>query len=598
LLSCVNANDYDGFIPITEAECTAIYGVWVKVPSLQSQFPGSNIQAPNCTQAPWSRDNHLGNGLSDQHPDGFPVGFNWTIPTGYNGQSCVFRIRYNISTSETHDNNGDYASPTSVEVGTIDAKQNATFYKLPSNIAADPNNNDNDPLEYHYPAALDVWTKYKLVQTDMQDNFDPHLWVNDNPLGLKDNNGDYEGGYTSRGYVLSNYPVVDIFGSLLGTYKLRLALAIDTSQFGRTFQDRTHTFSIQPRPSYIPSSATIWNLGVRGKRGNIVEVYPGVEYDFTFNSLHVAQGDFIHFQWTGSNTNPNNNAGQGTQGTDRSNIILLRSHPITQDSAANNMAPFSGHTGSWKQSYPDRIDSQYDFVGFSTEQRRNLARNGIYTPIVNIGPYQVNANPGMMYNYVSTRNHAFTNRDEKAQIVVLPPKDPSYTKVDSAAMVSQLVTPDGNAWVRYYPDPTGFTTGAQLWLDTDDQGRVVINPPIFDVVPGQKLMLDMRYDHGQNIQVHIPYILQSDFSDFSYYQTLTTSYNGGIASASITRGGYYVCDVQPNIGAVVGIVVGVLAFAAICVFVFLQIRKRFRYGAKKTEMMSTEMGPTSTAQSV
>jgi len=326
---------------------------------------------------------------------------------------------------------------------------------------------------------------------------------------------------------------------------------------------------------------------VRGKRGNIVQVYPGVEYDFTFNQLHVQQGDFVHFQWTGSNTNPNNNAGQGTQGTDRSNMILLKNNPMTQNAAANAMQPFPGHTGSWKQTYPERIDTS-DFMGMSLEQRRNLARNGIYTPIVNIGPYQVNANPGGVYNYVGSRNHAFTNRDQKAQIVVTPNAAGSYQQVDTTNLFTQMQTPDGDAWVRYYPDPTGFTTGAQIWLDRDDQGRVVIHPPLFDVAGGQKLMLDMRYDNGQNILLHVPYILQSDYSDFSYYNSLTTSYNGGIASAAITRGGYYVVDVQPNVGAVVGMVIAIVALAAGAGFVYFQIRKRFRYGTKKTELMTTE----------
>jgi len=441
-----------------------------------------------------------------------------------------------------------------------------------------------------FPSKADVWTKYGLQMSDMAENFNPTLWMADNPIALRSTSGN-AGGYSSRGYVLSDYPLVNIFGPLLSA-KLRLALAIDTSQFGRTFQDRTHTFSIVPKPSFIPASANIWNLGVRGKRGNIVQTYPGVEYDFSFNSLHVTEGDFVHFQWTGSNTNPNNNAGQGTQGTDRSNMIELRSNPITQDAAANNMQPFPGHIGAWKQSYPQRID-EGDYVGFNLDQRRNLARNGIYTPIVNMGPYQIQAPAGNIYNYISTRNNAFTNRDQKAQIVVTPAAA-AYQKIDTTNMFHQMSTPDGNAWVRYYPDPTGFTTGAQIWMDTDDQGRVVIHPPIFDVAPGQKLMLDMRYDNGQNIAVHVPYILQSDYSDFSYYQSLTTAYNGGIASAAITRGGYYVVDVQPNVGAVVGIVIGCVALVAGSLFVYFQIRKRFRYGAKKTELIGGETSPSTT----
>jgi hypothetical protein len=256
---------------------------------------------------------------------------------------------------------------------------------------------------------------------------------------------DYDPFYTDSEYDGDDFfpenPTVDIGANMIG-----LKLAINTNQFGRTFQDRSHIFYIVDRPAGIDEDAEVWNLNVRGKRGNIVQTYPSVEYDFQPNRLHIPEGTFIHLQWTGSNTHNNGNpggdgqtgdAGEGTGGTDRNNFVQLddisQNWPIPLDVEQYEDNIFAGAEQCWYlngavigQANPaDRrwIDCA------TTVATSGLYRDHVNDQYTNFNPTLDNAYASLIggvvfqpaagtYNYMCTRNNNFSNRSQKGTLIV------------------------------------------------------------------------------------------------------------------------------------------------------------------------------------
>lgn len=73
-------------------------------------------------------------------------------------------------------------------------------------------------------------------------------------------------------------------------------------------------------------------------------------------------------RWTGSNTNPNNNDGQGRAGTDRSNVVLLH-----EQNYAEGMVKTETF-GHWGNNYPENLDTtNTSFLGLSRADRQALA---------------------------------------------------------------------------------------------------------------------------------------------------------------------------------------------------------------------------------
>uniref|UniRef100_A0A7M5TSE9 Protein DD3-3 n=1 Tax=Clytia hemisphaerica TaxID=252671 RepID=A0A7M5TSE9_9CNID len=313
------------------------------------------LTEPECLKAPWSRQNHLGNG---RDTNAEANRYEWTLPhfphlNANERRAFVFRIRYNIST----------------------------------------------------------------------DDYDPY-----------NTNSSSNGGEGVS--PVTNNPLVDV-----GSHS-PLQLAINTAQFGRTFQDRSHLSFFTPRPKGI--KGVIHNLNVRGKRGNIVQTFPAVEYDFMPTVSNISQPNYVHIQWTGSNSHNNGNpggdgqtgdAGQGTGGTDRNNILGLTKKNDNfpqlmedENNICHHMEVVWQRTNGlandkmkWRDICVKLGSSGY--YDCKTGCTNSLDRKAKMDNLLNNAPASFSGmlvrfkKKGTFY-FLCTRNNNFTNRSQKGEIIV------------------------------------------------------------------------------------------------------------------------------------------------------------------------------------
>jgi len=365
-----------GLIPINQADCTrAGRGVWV------TGTTNCNNVAPECKVGSFPRDNHLGN-VAPVDASGTLIAdkfqpetahYLWTVPDNLNNMRCVLRMRYNMSTS-------DYASATySLESGRvgvgIDSSRNC------ENVRTADGTNVDDLSQ----SVSDAQCIANLL--------------------------------TDATRPLTNRPYVDVFGGGAS----RLSIAINTNQAGRTFQDRSYVFDVRA----APVGGKIWNLNVRGRRGNIVQAYPAVEYDFVPTRLEVKQGEYIHMQIHGSNYNEAKNAnnGEGWQFADRHNIVQYVDPAHNVPSPRSQISMFPDLNVAQRWALLDQENCKVYKNGDTNEQN---ARNNCGK--LNSAPERFPPNPadGLMmvsqaagtYYYGSTRNNNFSNRSQKASLIV------------------------------------------------------------------------------------------------------------------------------------------------------------------------------------
>ncbi|XP_022106441.1 protein DD3-3-like isoform X1 [Acanthaster planci] len=280
----------------------------------------------------------------------------------------------------------------------------------------------------YFPSGNDQRCVMRLRYNITTDDYDP---INTDAS----QNQDINAGVLSP---IQQNPYVDI-----GADRLALRLAINTAQYGRTFQDRSHAFLIRQRPN-VPdmAAAKIYNLNVRGKRGNIVQVYPAVEYDFIPNDLEINEGDLVHMQWTGSNTHNNNapggdgqtgDAGEGRGGTDRSNIVQIQDRldnfpmPFEQTTMWTgaqvrwmytgnaNIAPMDLAVNAGSSGYYQCMEAAT--CRGESVQNKNKLNNQLNNAPASYEGALVQFAKGE-YFYMGSRNNNFSNRSQKGRLMI------------------------------------------------------------------------------------------------------------------------------------------------------------------------------------
>ena len=208
-----------------------------------------------------------------------------------------------------------------------------------------------------------------------------------------------------------------------------LRLAINTAQYSRVFEDRSYTFNIINRPTQLRNSV-IHNVNVQGKRGNIAQVRNCIEYDFVPNNLSITKGDYIHFQWIGSDYNPHGNDGEGRAGTDRSNLVEVSSlFYNTFDTNTNTHTSYNlldNYNSYVLASLNQPIENDtlcYTYDELYNENKRNDEESIKNCALLNYAKVYFNLQPVRVnktgkYFLMSSRNNNFSNRRQMLQINV------------------------------------------------------------------------------------------------------------------------------------------------------------------------------------
>jgi len=448
--------------PINQQECQANGGTWRNTGNF-------GMDAPTCHVHAASRQNHLGN--SDPLPNE-PSELDTKDVGGGSASTYIFSMP---SVSSLNGAAHPYLTNTNIydSASTVcaNADECTCILRVRYNISTADYNSVG---AYTGSAFTDSAINCEGVQQGNQEN------VDDAATGANGNENCYNT-LENGNRPLYNRPYVQAFNS----DEAKLSIALNTDQSGRTFQDRTHVFKVAKRPSGV-GGTTIWNVNTRGRRGNIVQSYPAVEYGFYPSMVTAAQGDLMHFQFHGSDFNAarNPNNGEGWQYSDRSNLVQMES--------ANYQFPMDWSTGSNK--FFDGYDQALEFA--LLDSKANLNAENEDCEEFEAGDDNENNDPqncgklnyasatwqpsskttgsgatGLIgvnhdrekYYFVSTRNNNFSNRSQKFMIQVTGLKDWEIAVISISAVMAVLAPIGGFLFWAMYMKQMSFNDACMTY---------------------------------------------------------------------------------------------------------------------------------------
>jgi hypothetical protein len=293
----------------------------------------------------------------------------------------------------------------------------------------------------------------------------------------------------------------------------------------------------------------------------------------------------LHIQWTGSS--PQGGEGAGNNG-DRSNLVMLGNRVYSEGGQELNTSPALGQAG---RAYPGYINDTTLgplFGGFDFLPLRALALYGINSSYFDLGPHQV-LKAGE-YNYVCTRNNAFSNRSQKGRLIVAA--DAAWEALGEKGLIRGPipVSMTGSTWSasrraelrQSYFDGTlivpGSVTVADIVPGTAgvadlDATWYRVDPPVTGLgVDPDMLWLSVERPMPSNFFYKGQMSWRLNADDEPVELIPAQGFYGSRNLYSLQNGGYYQSKSVPNTGMIAGVSIGIIGLASVMIYLYWRVR--------------------------